>query len=241
MATAIDRVRRTMAVHPGRPFRVTDLPGMAPSTAVHALGQLVKAGEVRKAGPGSYYVPERSRFGDLRPEPATVISHALGVRALHLAGRSAANGLGFSTQVPAVLEVALPSGRRVRREGLEGVRVLARSPDRAKLTPSEAAFLEILRDLDRLSELEPAETVDRVLGLVTSGRVDLRRIVRAATDEPPRVRAMLGAIGEHLGGYEPERARLRRSLNPVSRYEFGSLGALPSARAWGARDAAGVD
>ena len=238
MATADETVRRTLATHPGRLFGVKDLRAIAPSTAMHALGRLVHAGEVRKAAPGLYYFPEESRFGELRPEPSRLISHTLGVKTLHLAGHSAANGLGFSTQVPAVLEIAVPSGRRVRRASMRGVRVLVRSYARRGLSPTDGAFLEVLRDLDRLSELEPNDTVELVLELVTSGRVDLRAIARSASDEPARVRAMLGAIADHCGGFTTECTILRRGLNLVTRYDFGALSLLAEARSWGARDAA---
>jgi hypothetical protein len=46
---------------------------------------------------------------------------------------------------------------------------------------------------------------------------------------------MLGALAERAGGPPKELAKLRRSLNPTSRYEFGPLRVLPGARAWGAR------
>ena len=39
--------------------------------------------------------------------------------------------------------------------------------------------------------------------------------------EPTRVRAMLGALGEQLGKTAPALQRLRISLNPFSRFDFG--------------------
>ena len=64
------------------------------------------------------------------------------------------------------------------------------------------------------------------------------RLLKVAATEPPRVRAMLGALGEALGNKARARAleRLRASLNPLSRYDFGILTALPAARAWQARE-----
>jgi hypothetical protein len=56
-------------------------------------------------------------------------------------------------------------------------------------------------DADRAdgpSELPPVETVRLTLALVAAPR-RFERLVRVAGDEPPRVRAILGALGEQLG------------------------------------------
>lgn len=57
------------------------------------------------------------------------------------------------------------------------------------------------------------------------------RLAIAARIGPPRVRAMLGALGERLGGHAAAVERLRGSLNPLSRYEFGIYAHLPNASA----------
>jgi hypothetical protein len=53
--------------------------------------------------------------------------------------------------------------------------------------------------------------------------------------EPPRVRAMLGTLGAELGMPDRTLQKLRTSLNPLSRYDFGALRALRHARAWQAK------
>ena len=58
------------------------------------------------------------------------------------------------------------------------------------------------------------------------------RLLRIADSEPPRVRAMLGAIGEQLGKRPKSLQRLRASLNPLSRFDFGVLAALDYAQHW---------
>lgn len=55
---------------------------------------------------------------------------------------------------------------------------------------------------------------------------------KIAATEPPRVRAMLGAAGEQLGIDEGQLSRIRKSLNPLSRFDFGALSALKHAREW---------
>jgi len=58
------------------------------------------------------------------------------------------------------------------------------------------------------------------------------RLVAIAHTEPPRVRAMLGALGQELGYSVELLQRLRGLLNPYSRFDFGKLSTLRYAREW---------
>ena len=59
---------------------------------------------------------------------------------------------------------------------------------------------------------------------------------KAADSNPPQVRAMLGAMCEQLGKNRATVQRLRASLNPFSRFDFGLLAGLPHARSWQAKE-----
>jgi hypothetical protein len=102
------------------------------------------------------------------------------------------------------------------------------------LSPEEGAILEILRERARSSDLPPEETIRR-LRQALSGEERYRRLVKAATAEPPRVRAMLGALGQELDMPPALLNRLRGTLNPLTRFDFGILDALRHAREWQAR------
>jgi hypothetical protein len=105
----------------------------------------------------------------------------------------------------------------------------------AGLTGTEAALLDFLRRGGKTSELSPKETVQRTVVLL-SERGRFARLLRIAGSEPPRVRAMLGAIGEQLGKKTATLRRLRASLNPLSRFDFGLLSGLPHAKSWQAKE-----
>jgi hypothetical protein len=50
------------------------------------------------------------------------------------------------------------------------------------------------------------------------------------------VRALLGALGEHIGKHPKAVTQLRGSLNPLSRFDFGVFVAMPNAKAWQAKE-----
>jgi hypothetical protein len=106
--------------------------------------------------------------------------------------------------------------------------------ERAGLSPEDGAVLETLRERARYSDLSPEKTVARLRRLLSDQR-RFATLANAALAEPPRVRAMLGAIGEDLGMPERTLAPLRESLNPLSRFDFGRLRGLRSARKWQAK------
>jgi hypothetical protein len=84
------------------------------------------------------------------------------------------------------------------------------------------------------SELSPEQTIDRTLALLSEGG-RFERLLKVADSEPPRVRAILGAISEQLGKKSAVVQRLRDSLNPFSKFDFGLLTGLPGARHWQAK------
>jgi hypothetical protein len=115
-------------------------------------------------------------------------------------------------------------------------RVHARRPEAWKsLSETEAALLDFLRKGGSTSELSAERTIQKTLALLAKDR-HLERLLKVADSEPPRVRALLGALAEELERDPAARARLRTSLNPLSRFDFGQFTSLPHAREWQAKE-----
>jgi hypothetical protein len=96
-------------------------------------------------------------------------------------------------------------------------------------------LLDFLRRRGEPSELPPHETVRRLLTLLSEeGRFE--RLIAVSHAEPPRVRAILGAVGEQLGKSPKTLQGLRATLNPLSRFDFGVLAALDRAADWQAKE-----
>lgn len=126
------------------------------------------------------------------------------------------------------------SETHLRRLGADTV-VHTRRPEAwTGLSTEDAAVLDFLRRGGGTSELSPEETTRRAFKLMAqAGRYE--RLMKIAESKPPRVRAILGAIGEQLGKSETHLRRLKKSLNPNSRFDFGLLAGLPHAAEWQAK------
>jgi len=231
-----DSVRRRVRQGGERLWRIADFRGASFVAVAQALSRLTRAGELQRLSKGVYYRPRTTAFGPSTPNPADVRRLAEHDWTVFPAGVPAANLLGFTTQASARSEVAT-SGLSLPRKLVGGDTVVhTRRPAAwARLTTSEAALLDLLRRGARTSELPPEETVRRTLALFAEpGRFE--RLARVAPHEPPRVRAILGAIGEQIGTRRVVLDRLRDSLNSLSRFDFGLLAGLSSARRWHAKE-----
>ncbi len=235
-ANTADTVRRRVEAGGERVWRLADFEGMPFTAVAQALSRLSRQGVIQRLGKGLYYRPRPTAFGDSKPNRAHIRSLPVRRRGVFPAGIAAANLLGFTTQNPAQVELATDGVSLPRLiVGKETV-IHTRRPEAWRGLPeADTALLDFLRRRGEASELSPEETVGKLLKYFReSGRFE--RLLKVAESEPPRVRAMLGAIGQQLGQTQHRLALLRKSLNPLSRFDFGILAVLAHALEWQAKE-----
>ena len=222
-------VLRAVMGNTDRVFTQADF-GELPRTAVSlALSRLAKQGVLSKVARGVYYRPRQTVLGESKARQGSVELLLLeGARPTAL---SAASLLGFSTQQPSRHSYAISQRDPITR--LNGVRMVRMRPEH-DLSVEEGALLEFIRDRAAWSELSDRETLSKLKRLL-KGQTRFDRLALAARTEPPRVRAILGALGELSGARKRSLQQLRSSLNPTSRYDFGRLRGLPNAKSWWAK------
>jgi len=229
--TASARIRREIEAQGERLWRLRDFGDLSPSAVASTLSRLVKEGRLRRIQPGVYYRSRPTILGESIPSQQAVLAAKL-AEPLHPTGLTAAAMLGFTTQNPSRLEYATSAENAPPRIA---ARIRNRRPDsRRRLSPREGAILEFLRDRAQTSDLSAEETAKRLLDLLARDKT-FDRLMVAAMDEPPRVRAMLGALGQEAGTPERHLRALRGSLGLVSKYDFGHLSGLRHAKAWQAK------
>jgi hypothetical protein len=218
-----------------RVWRLEDFRDLPFGAVAQALSRLTRRGAIQRLSKGVYYRPRQTAFGQSRPNPAAIQKLASRRKAIFPAGIAAANLLGFTTQSGRAAEVATSSLSLPRKLVGDETRIHTRRPEAwVHLSQTDAALLDFLRGRGRASELPPRQTIDRTLRLLSeNGRFD--RLLRVVNFEPPRVRAMYGALGEELGKDARVLARLRASLNPFSSFDFGAFAGLRHARKWQAK------
>ena len=222
-----------------RLWRYEDFTGLPFTSVAQALSRLARSGLIQRLSKGTYYHSRQTAFGPSRPNPAALRNLAARTRPMFPAGIAAANLVGFTTQNPSRPEIATTELSLPRKLiGADAI-VHSRRPAAWKqLSQEDAALLDFLRQGGKSSELSSAGTIRKLLALFSHAD-RFERLMRVAPTEPPRVRAMIGAIGQQMGQNAATLAALRESLNPLSRFEFGLLTGLRYARSWQAKESSG--
>jgi hypothetical protein len=162
-------------------FTVRDVPGSVRAVESSLSRLAGSTGPIQRVRQGLYWKkPSATRFGTARPDPTDAAFTVAGPGA-GLAGASAANALGLSTQVsrqPIIAVVGRPP------KGLHGVRFTSRSnPQRIVLSQIEVTVLEALRDFPDHSELDWPAARARIRQLVADGRIDLKKVAAVGATE----------------------------------------------------------
>jgi hypothetical protein len=228
-------IRRRIEAGGERLWRLEDFADLPFTAVAQALSRLTRDGRLERLSKGVYYSTRQTAFGKSRPNPAAIQKLASRRKSVFPSGIAAANLLGFTTQTARTAEVST-SALSLPRKLVGETIVHTRRPEAwAGLSDTDTALLDFLRRAGRTSELSQEETIRRTIRLMSeNGRFE--RLVKIAPTEPPRVRAMLGAIGQQLGKNPSVLKRLRQYLNPFSRFDFGLLAGLRHARNWQAKE-----
>lgn len=217
-----------------RLWRFEDFDGLPPAAIAQTLSRLARAGKLQRLSKGIYYRSRQTSFGKSMASPAALQKLLPKGRAFP-SGISAANLLGFTTQMPKQKEVATSAGSLPRKLiGADTIVHTRRPAHWDKLTDEEAAWLDFLRNAGKTSELSPEETANKTIALLKE-KDRFERLLKIALSEPPRSRAILGALGDEMGKKPAMLAKLRDSLNPLSRYDFGQFAGLSTAHNWYAK------
>lgn len=216
-----------------------DFRGLPTLAVAAALSRLSKGPDslLRRVRKGVYYVPKKTRFGETKPELDAVMAHLLRHRGIAYAptGTAAYNGLGLTTQVSPKITYRVNRPVRSVNPGRKFFNyksvTLQPSYEVEGLASSELVALDALKDLNRIPDTTPTDTIHRIIDLIRSGELSLSRLARLARNESPRVRALVGAIGSHIGAGKTV-AGLKRSLNPLTNFDLNLRAVLPNAADW---------
>jgi len=234
------KVRKTIAEGgPGKLWTFTDFRPFPPFAIAATLSRLAKEGTVRRVRRGVYYSPKATRFGELHPDPNEVAAAVFKNRGIEWkpSGPAAYNGLGLTTQVSPVLTLDVPKKIYSLKTGSgkthQAIKLYLRmSRAVSGLSDKERVILDALRELRRIPGTSPSEAVSKIKDLLVTGEHSFNRLAARAQGEPPRVRALLGAIGTEVGASRRVLVTLRKSLNPTTTFHIRVGNALPSAPKW---------
>ena len=203
---------------------------------IKALNRMAASGSA-KLSKGRFYKPEQSPFGELPPPPQQIVKDLLEKRGKavgYLTGFSVYPQLGLTTQVSNTIQIGKNETRPAFKRGRYTVSFIKQKNNITKENIPLLQLLDSLRYVKKIPDTSVADACQRLVALIADCSSDEQGIlVRLALKYPPSTRAMLGAMLEQIHSATPNLGRLKRSLNPITRYKIpGASMILSGAENW---------
>ena len=233
--------RQIKRLDEGTTFKYQQL-GIEPeeyTAAAKAIERLIEKGLIKRVSTGIFYKPKRTVFGELKPNEEELLKTYLfekGHRIAYITGNVLYNRMGLTTQVPKSIKIA----SRDKRITVSRGNVKA-TPVKSYVDVTDKNFyllelLDALKDFKQIPDLDKSSAIKIISNrLKRLSPAEMKLLIKCGLAYPPRLRAFLGAVLENLV-VSIDLLPLKRSLNPLSEYEYGiNREQLSTAENWNIR------
>ncbi len=203
--------------------------------AAKAIERLIVKGVIKRVSTGVFYKPKKTVFGELKPSEEELLKPYLfdkGKRIAYITGTSLYNRIGLTTQIPKSVKIA----SRVKRITVSNGNIKA-TPVKSYVDVTDSNFyllelLDALKDFKQIPDLDKSSAI-KILSkkLKELNPTETKLLVKCSLAYPPRVRSFLGALLESIKT-PTDLTELKKSLNPLSEYEYGIENSLSTAKNW---------
>lgn len=218
----IDKIEK---IEPGKVFNYSEFSDITDNYIAlsKSLSRLTKNQKIKSVEKGVFYKPRKTRFGELKPNTEEIIRNEIKPNKKtigYITGVNMYNKLGFTTQISNVVEIAI----RTRRKPKEVMGIKIKYVEN-KVTISEETiqllkYLDILKNIKKIPDSDINESYRLIKMYIEAlSKKEKRKIINLSFDYPPQTRALLGKILEETPDLNLE--VLKRSLNPLTKFEFG--------------------
>lgn len=203
--------------------------------AAKAIERLIAKGVIKRVSTGVFYKPRKTVFGELKPNEDELLKPYLfekGKRIAYITGTSLYNRLGLTTQIPKSVKIA----SRNKRITISSGNVKA-APVKSYVDVTDSNFyllelLDALKDFKQIPDLNKSSAIKILSGkLKELNPTETKVLIKCSLSYPPRARGFLGALLENIKT-SADLTELRKSLNPLSEYDFSIGSVLSTAKNW---------
>lgn len=237
--TVADQIRKTIVRLPeSEPFGYADL-GIEQAnfvTAAKALERLQKQGVIKRIRKGMFYIPRKTRFGELGPDSNSILERHIvknGKRIAYETGFSLYNKLGLTTQM--AFKITLATNGKPIKINIGTLKVTS-VKSYVEITDKNyvlLGYLDALKDIRKIPDCSVLQAIKRMRFLIKAlTPKEQKELIQYALFYPARVRALLGAILENLN-INLKLEELKNSLNPLTKFNLRVKSTeLPTIKNW---------
>lgn len=179
------------------------IPGVKEGTVRQQMKKLTEDGRIKRFDTGIYYIPRKSmfRFGSMLSVDDVIRKKYLvegKSRCGYLSGMLFANQLGLTTQVPMAYEVYTNKATTDYRDTTIGnLRVIIRRPyvEVNDKNASVLQFLDLMKEVSDISELEGEELTGRLLGYMKANDMGFDTMKPYLSYYPDRIYRNMYEVG----------------------------------------------
>jgi hypothetical protein len=212
-------------------WNYSDFQNLPFHSVAKAFSVLAQQGIVKRIEKGLYYKPKLTILGESIPDKLEIVYKKLRKKGGFFceSGLSGYNKLGFTTQVSQVTVIACNA--KVVNIKMPNVAFIYRNKPHSG-TKIERIILDALIDVDKIPDTTPNKIIKKIRDYINTKQVDINDLGHSALCEKPRVRALVGALGEELSMKKQLIKKLKDSLNPLTTYSITGLSVLEYAHRW---------
>jgi hypothetical protein len=207
------------------------------NTVVQTLNRLAVQGRISKLSKGKFYKPRKTEFGSLKPPVKQIVKDLIekdGKIIGYLTGYSVYNSLYLSTQISNTLQIGVNKYRRAIKRGQYKISFVLQANAINKNNIELLQILDSVRFINEIPATTPNEACARLQQIFRELSPDKqKRLVRLSLKYTNYVRALCGAMLEHIEA-EPELLdKLKKSLQAITSYKVPvSETVLPTKLKW---------
>ena len=201
-----------------------------------ALSRLAKQGVLLRVRKGIYFKPKKTVLGSTAADPLLVANAVLSHKKkahTYAGGTGAFYNARLTTQVPATAAIISDVPHRHLKIGNTDIQVVYRKLSHMKdASLNDVSLVLSLRAINKIPDTSASDAVLKILIMLGADSDRLDRIVGFASYEPPRVKALVGAMAQQLKYKGDKLAKLKKSLNPLTKYKLQVSHVLPTTPDW---------
>lgn len=192
-------------------------------SVVKTLNRLVYSGKIQKISKGRFYKPQRSIFGELKPEISEIVKDLLkkeGKVTGYITGYTIFNELGLTDQVSSTIQI----GRNeIRQSFKRDIYTISFVKQNNVITRDKIPLLQILDSIRYIKKI-PATTIQksclRFIKIISNLPTDrILTMMKLSRKYSPFTRALLGGIIDQSPS-KIDTNPLLKTLNPITTYRI---------------------
>lgn len=210
-------------------WNYSDFKDLPFDSVTKALSLLNQKGTIKRIQKGYYYLPQKTILGIVPCDTMDLLFKKLDKKNVFycVSGISGYNKIGLTTQISNVTTIACPIVMRNN----DKVKFIKRNRPSSG-TAIERIVLDALNDIDSIPATYPEKALLKIKDIIKSGKVNINDLGKSALNETPRIKAIIGALGQELGMSKNLLKQLKLSLNPGTVYLLDVDSVLKFAREW---------